>query len=68
MHKVSIIAKLSKFDQLKTALNDLGVTGITVTQGFTCQKKGFPICLRPFTGGRALATGRRAEAVWGCTW
>ena len=25
MHKVSIIAKLSKFDQLKTALNDLGV-------------------------------------------
>lgn len=32
MHKVSIIAKLSKFDQLKTALNDLGVTGMTVTQ------------------------------------
>ena len=27
MHKVSIIAKLAKFDQLKTALNDLGVTG-----------------------------------------
>ncbi len=31
MHKVSIIAKLAKFDQLKTALNDLGVTGMTVT-------------------------------------
>ena len=29
MHKVSIIAKLSKFDQLKSALNDLGVTGMT---------------------------------------
>ena len=33
MHKVSIIAKLAKFDQLKTALNDLGVTGMTVTAG-----------------------------------
>jgi len=36
MHKVSIIAKLSKFDQLKTALNDLGVTGMTVTQVMGC--------------------------------
>jgi hypothetical protein len=40
MHKVSIIAKLSKFDQLKSALNDLGVTGMTVTQvmGYGIQK------------------------------
>ena len=36
MHKVSIIAKLSKFDQLKTVLNDLGVTGMTVTQVMGC--------------------------------
>ena len=36
MHKVSIIAKLAKFDQLKTALNDLGVTGMTVTQVMGC--------------------------------
>ena len=36
MHKVSIIAKLSKFDQLKTALNELGVTGMTVTQVMGC--------------------------------
>ena len=36
MHKVSIIAKLSKFDPLKTALNDLGVTGMTVTQVMGC--------------------------------
>lgn len=36
MHKVSIIAKLSTFDQLKTALNDLGVTGMTVTQVMGC--------------------------------
>ena len=43
MHKVSIIAKLSKFDQLKTALNDLGVTGMTVTQVLGCgMQKGRP--------------------------
>lgn len=36
IHKVSIIAKLSKFDQLKSALNDLGVTGMTVTQVMGC--------------------------------
>ena len=43
MHKVSIIAKLSKFDQLKTALNDLGVTGMTVTQVMGCGiQKGTP--------------------------
>ena len=32
MHKVSIVVKLSKFDTLKKALNELGVTGMTVTQ------------------------------------
>ena len=43
MHKVSIIAKLSKFDQLKSALNDLGVTGMTVTQVMGCGiQKGTP--------------------------
>jgi Amt family ammonium transporter len=36
MHKVSIIVKLSKFDTLKKALNDLGVTGMTVTQVMGC--------------------------------
>ncbi len=36
MHKVSIICRLSKFDTLKTALNDLGVTGITMTQVMGC--------------------------------
>ena len=36
MHKVSIIAKLARFDQLKRALNDLGVTGMTVTQVMGC--------------------------------
>lgn len=36
MHKVSIICRLSKFDTLKTALNELGVTGITMTQVMGC--------------------------------
>ena len=36
MHKVSIICRLAKFDSLKTALNELGVTGITMTQVMGC--------------------------------
>lgn len=36
MHKVCIICRLSKFDTLKTALNNLGVTGITMTQVMGC--------------------------------
>ena len=36
MHKVCIICKLEKFDTLKNALNDLGVTGITMTQVMGC--------------------------------
>ena len=36
MHKVSIICRLAKFDALKTVLNDLGVTGITMTQVMGC--------------------------------
>ncbi len=36
MHKVTIIAKLAKFDSLKKAMNDLGVTGMTVTQVMGC--------------------------------
>lgn len=34
--KVVIIAKLTKYDQLKKAMNDLGVTGMTVTQVMGC--------------------------------
>ncbi|MCR5791340.1 MAG: ammonium transporter [Lachnospiraceae bacterium] len=36
MYKVAIIAKLSRYDQLRKALNDLGVTGMTVTQVMGC--------------------------------
>ena len=36
MHKVTVIVRLAKFDALKKALNDLGVTGMTVTQVMGC--------------------------------
>ncbi len=36
IYKVSIIAKLSRYDQLKKAMNDIGVTGMTVTQVMGC--------------------------------
>ena len=36
MHKVTIVCKLAKFDALKKALNELGVTGMTMTQVMGC--------------------------------
>lgn len=36
MYKVAIVAKLSRYDHLKKAMNDLGVTGMTVTQVMGC--------------------------------
>ena len=36
MHKVSMIVQLAKFDDLKRALNAVGVTGMTVTQVMGC--------------------------------
>ena len=36
MYKVSILVKLSRYDKLRKALNDLGVTGMTVTQVMGC--------------------------------
>ena len=36
IHKVVIIAKLSRYDKLRKAINDLGVTGMTVTQVMGC--------------------------------
>ena len=32
IYKVVVIAKLARFEVLKKALNDLGVTGMTMTQ------------------------------------
>ena len=36
INKITIIAKLTRYDALKKALNDLGVTGMTVTQVMGC--------------------------------
>ena len=36
MYKVVVIAKLSRYDHLRKAMNDLGVTGMTVTQVMGC--------------------------------
>ena len=36
IHKVVIISRLSRYDHLKKALNDIGVTGMTVTQVMGC--------------------------------
>ncbi len=36
MYKVAVIAKLARYEQLKKAMNDLGVTGMTVTQVMGC--------------------------------
>ncbi len=36
IYKVSIIARLSRYDKLRKAMNDLGVTGMTVTQVMGC--------------------------------
>lgn len=40
---ISIVCKQNKFEELKTALNNIGVTGITVTQVLGCgTQKGSP--------------------------
>lgn len=36
MYKVTIVAKLSRYDKLRKAMNELGVTGMTVTQVMGC--------------------------------
>ena len=36
IYKVVIIAKLARYDMLKKAMNDIGVTGMTVTQVMGC--------------------------------
>ena len=36
MHRISIICRMSKFDELKSALNELGVTGMTMSQVMGC--------------------------------
>ena len=43
MHKVVIVARLARYENIKKALNELGVTGMTVTQVMGCGiQKGTP--------------------------
>ena len=36
MHKVAIIARLTRYDKLKRAMNEVGISGMTVTQVMGC--------------------------------
>lgn len=36
IHKVVVIAKMTRYDALRKAMNDLGVTGMTVTNVMGC--------------------------------
>ena len=36
MYKVSIVARLARYDELRKAMNEIGVTGMTVTQVMGC--------------------------------
>ena len=36
IHKVVVIAKMARYDALRKAMNDLGVTGMTVTNVMGC--------------------------------
>lgn len=36
MHKVVIIARLTRYDKLKRAMNEVGISGMTVTQVMGC--------------------------------
>ncbi len=41
--KIEIITRANKFEELKEALNEIGVTGMTVTNVLGCgMQKGFP--------------------------
>lgn len=43
MTKIDIITRTNKFEELKEALNSIGITGMTVSQVLGCgMQKGFP--------------------------
>ncbi|MDO4547062.1 MAG: ammonium transporter [Clostridia bacterium] len=62
--KVSIVCKQGKFEQLKNALNKIGVTGITVTQVMGCgQQKGAPEYYRGVPIGVTLLPKIQVDVV-----
>ena len=64
IHKIVIIAKLSRYDYLKKAMNDLGVTGMTVTQVMGCGiQKGAVEMYRGFEIDATLLPKFKVEVV-----
>ena len=64
INKVVIIAKLTRYDALKKAMNDLGVTGMTVTQVMGCGiQKGAGDKYRGVEMGATLLPKVKVEVV-----
>ena len=62
--KVAIICSQNKFETLKNALNDIGVTGITVTQVLGCGiEKGMPKYYRGAPVSMILLPKVKAEVI-----
>ena len=66
MYKVSILVKLSRYDKLRKALNELGVTGMTVTQVMGCGiQKGSGEKYRGAEVDATLLTKVKVEVIGG---
>ena len=66
MYKVSILVKLSRYDKLRKALNELGVTGMTVTQVMGCGiQKGSGEKYRGAEVGATLLPKVKVEVIGG---
>ena len=66
MYKVSILVKLSRYDKLRKALNELGVTGMTVTQVMGCGiQKGSGEKYRRAEVDATLLTKVKVEVIGG---
>ncbi len=64
MTKVSILCKQSSFEVLKTAMEEIGVTGMTVSQVLGCgMQKGRPILSRRRGGNEPFAEGAGGHRI-----
>ena len=64
IYKVSIIARLARYDKLRKAMNDVGVTGMTVTAPRAPRTTQSPDMCRVAPDMEAAATDKGKEA--GC--
>ena len=66
MYKVVIVAKLSRYDKLKKAMNEIGVTGMTCTQVMGCGvQKGSGERYRGEEVGSTLLPKMKVEVIVG---